>query len=256
MNREETIENDLPSIENKKSLPDLEKLVNKIEKNTSFSDVKAEQEGADKSTTRKAIKQKVMVKEPQKEEEIIIPEEVYKQKDKQYRDDELTYLIDKMERVDETGTLIEQEEGIHKSEKKLNTVEKVFDKFLQNLTLSKGALLVRDGDGVYSVALARGLSETSVDKLKFDGSERVYKNIIAKRKLLFIKEDAFVDNERREKFDIFDAEKIRSLFIAPIGDEDNIRGIMLVCITMGERISPEIITKEIKKIIKIIKKYI
>ncbi|UCB47230.1 MAG: hypothetical protein JSV25_07420 [Spirochaetota bacterium] len=250
LNQVETIEDDLQSIEDSKSLPKLDKLVSETEDKLYVGDVENE-----KSTT-KTMRQKVKVKDTRKEEGIVIPDEVYKQKEKQSKDDELSYLIDSMEQVDESTTMNEKEEDSDRSKKIPNTVERVFQKFFKNTELTKGALLIRDENNIFSVVLSKGFSKTSIKKLKFDGSERVYKSIIAKKKLLFIKEDAFVDKEIRGKFNSDDASKIKSLYFAPVGDEEIIKGMMIVCIMMDEGISSELITKEIKKIIKIIQEYI
>jgi hypothetical protein len=222
----------------------------------SISDVEGGKKGPDRGIERLSTAQKILVKKNHKEKEISIPEDLYRKKKKHYKDDELAHLIDTMKEEEQVDSRIGQEKDIVMPEKIQDTVQIAFDRFLKNIELSSGALLLRDENGIFSVSLSRGLNEKSVGKLKVNGNERVYKNILAKGKLLFIKKDAFLDNEIRDKFDVVDASRIGSLFFAPVGGGEDVRGIVVVCITMEEKALQDNITKEIRKLINIIDRYI
>ncbi len=198
------------------------------------------------------LPKKTAVKEPIKTDTTVTdigkektPEEAFKEKKKDYRNDELARLIDEID-------------GGHKniflSEEK--TLKGIFEQFMQDLTLSKGAVLLKNSTNMFCADVIIGLSEKSRKKLLFDGNEKIFRNILAKGKMLYVREDAFFNNEIRSKFDIFDASKIKSLFFAPIGGEGDIKGIVIVCLTMGEMVATNIITKEINRIKKIISNYI
>ena len=180
-------------------------------------------------------------------------EEAYRRKVSRYKDDELSQLIDEMEGADES-----------EARGRLDTV---FKRWLRNLNLSKGALLLQEKEGDFRVSVSVGLSDESRKQLRFKVDESLHRTILSKGKLLYIKQDAFQHDGLRDKFDIRDAAKIKSLFFAPVGRSTvgtppgkqgaaPVTGIIVVALTTGETISPEIISKEIKRIKKIIIKYL
>ena len=137
-------------------------------------------------------------------------------------------------------------------------------RWLKKLSLSKGALLVRDDTGQYNVAVSVGLSGKSSARLKIEESENIFRRFLSRGKLLYIIQDAFLHESIREKFDATDAQEIGSLFFAPISAPAGTEGagregipvVLLVCVTKGEGTAQEIITKEIKRIKKILLKYL
>jgi hypothetical protein len=256
----EHIEDDISRIDSEQALPELEKLVK--------GRVGGDSGDTEGSTFRKETESElepegnqgapVMVKEPEKEKDgtpVVIPQKEYSSKEEHYKDDELSHLIDEME-----GD--EEKEGSRR-------LDVVFKQWLKNLKLSKGALLLPKGKKAFGVAVSIGLSAESKKQLRLRMDESLYKAILAKGKLLYVKQDAFLNDGLRGKFGVSDASKIKSLFFAPVGTpapealsgmpsvgHGVMSGIIVVGLTAGETTSPEIIKKEIKKIIKIIPNYL
>ena len=197
----------------------------------------------------------VTLKEPD-DTPLAIPDEVYQEKGAHDKDDELSHLIKEMKGDDD--------EAAQGSESLSLPV--VFSGWLKGLGLSKGALLVEEKQKVFKVAVSDGLSDRSKAQLQFRRNEAIFRTIFSKGKLLYIKQDAFLNDGLRDKFDGKDAAKIKGLFFAPIGvpleggspDVANVevKGIIVVGMTKGVTIKPEKITKEIKKIKKTFLKYL
>ncbi|MBN2322871.1 MAG: hypothetical protein JXQ30_03990 [Spirochaetes bacterium] len=249
----EHIEEDMKSIDSGTRLPDLGELVKgRI----------AEADGAafrEKGAVRKkdnARAASVLLKEPEEtlEETVVIPEEVYQKTGGLAADDELSRLIGEMEGETVKGPGFTQ--GLD--------LEDILVRFLKNLSLSRGALLVRQKTGTYRAAVSVGLAERSRDKLKLEEKETFFRRFLSKGKLLYIRQDAFLHEGIRDKFDIVDASKIQSLFFAPVtaaaGKEGAVKratpAILVVCVTTGERTPPEIIAKEINRIKRMLLKYL
>jgi hypothetical protein len=249
----EHIEEDMKAIDTGTQLPDLGELV---KGRITEDDGKAVGKTAVVRDRKKTGAASVLVKEPDEaqEETVVIPEEVYQKTEGLSADDELSRLIDEMD--GETVMDPDSSKGLD--------LEDILVRWLKNLSLSRGALLVRQKTGIYRTVVSVGLAEQSVDKLKLKESETFFKRFLSMGKLLYIRQDAFFHEGIRDKFDIIDASKIQSLFFAPLpaaADGEStvnraIPAILVVCVTTGEKTAPEIITKEINRIKKVLLKYL
>jgi len=187
---------------------------------------------------------------------LAIPEEVYRKKKANDKGDELSHLINEIKGDDDEAATGSESLSL----------PAVFSRWLKSLGLSKGALLVEEKQKVFKVAASFGLSEGSRAKLRFRRNEALFRTIFSKGKLLYIKQDAFLNDGLRDKFDGKDATKIKGLFFAPIdvpptgGSDDaanvEVKGLIVVGMTKGVAIKPEKIIKEIKKIKKTFLKYL
>jgi hypothetical protein len=163
-----------------------------------------------------------------------IPEEVFRAKQGENRNDELSELI----------TTIEggEKEGEHEDPAVL------FKKSLKAMGLSKGAFLIADDSGRCSPKTMFGLNKKTAGKLSFDGSEKIYTQFLSKGKTLYIREKVFKSKEVSKKFDRTDSLKIQTLVVSPILQTGNVRGILVAGTSKGKKIDHGKIIKEIKSI--------
>jgi len=207
-------------------LPELEKLVH-----AGFS---IEEETSVEETPPSMEETPPMVEEtPPSVEEAppSIPEEVYKEKEKIQRDDELSHLISTIEE---------------------SPLKKAFKDFLKKARIAKGAILIRDPDGRYSPSVIHGLSDESSTKLIFSGYEKIFRSIFQKGKMLYIVENPFYGEEMRSKFSGADIEEIDRLFFAPVFAHDEIRSIILIGMKKDIPLPDTEMIEKIKDIKKII----
>jgi hypothetical protein len=243
LDRVDLIEDDLSGLDTEKKLPGLGELV-KGRKDRDF-------EGSGEQAALLGI---TSLQEPE-DTPLAIPEEVYEEKKAPDKDDELSHLIKSIKGDDEAAPGSES-----------LSLPAVFSQWLKGLGLSKGALLVEEKQKVFKVAASDGLSDRSKAQLQFRRNEAVFRTIFSKGKLLYIKQDAFLNNGLRDKFDGKDAAKIKGLFFAPIdvppeggisiGANVEVKGIIVVGMTKGATIKPDKIIKEIKKIKRVFLKYL
>jgi hypothetical protein len=130
-------------------------------------------------------------------------------------------------------------------------LQRQFEGFLKSLGLTKGAVMLRTGSGLYEPIVACGLTTMTEQRLHFNGDERIIENVLSKNKILFIQNDAFVSGDLREKFDNQDSSTIRSMFFVPLSHgEGALPGFAIVNITTEEPVDAKIVTNKIKKIKK------
>jgi hypothetical protein len=213
----EDIEDDLREIADAVdvgSLPELEKLVSAgfTESEEKFAEENAETE----------------------EPPPVIPDEVYREKVGEQRDDELSQLINTIEKSDiaEEGTL---------------NLEKLFSRVLNSLAISRGAILERKGVE-YAPSVVHGLHDRTVDTLRFNGDEFIFRNILNKGKMLFIKKDVFATEMLRSKFTMSDVENIQQLFLAPLVVAGSLLAVVVLCVSEGEKLEESSAIKRIKSI--------
>jgi len=265
LDRVDLIEDDLGGLDTEKKLPGLGELV-KGRKDRDFEGsgeqaallgITSLQEPAVGPSVGPSVDRVVPVglKEPE-DIPLAILEDVYREKGAHEKDDELSHLIKEIKGDDE--------EAAPGSESL--SLPTVFSGWLKSLGLSKGALLVEEKEEVFKVTVSDGLSARSKAQLQFRRNEALFRTIFSKGKLLYIKQDAFLNDGIRDKFDGKDAAKIKGLFFAPIdvpptgGSHDvanvEVKGLIVVGVTKGVTIKPEIIIKEIKKIKRTFLKYL
>jgi len=164
----------------------------------------------------------------------MIPDEVYREKEGERRDDELSQLIDTIEKIDigEEGNL---------------NLERLFSRVLNSLDISRGAILERKGVD-YVPSAVYGLHDRTVDTLRFNGDEFIFRNFLEKGKMLFIKEDVFASDVLRAKFTMSDVENIQQLFLAPLIVAGSLLAVIVLCVSEGERIEESSVIKGIKSI--------
>jgi hypothetical protein len=171
-----------------------------------------------------------------------IPEEVFRAKQGERRNDELSELITTIEGGEREG---EQEDPAV-----------IFKKSLKAMGLSKAALLIADDSGRCSPKTMFGLNKKTAGKLSFDGSENIYTQFLSKGKTLYIREKVFKSKEVSKKFDRTDSSKIQTLVFSPILQTGNVRGILVAGTSKGKKIDHEKIIKEIKTIKEVLLKLI
>lgn len=164
----------------------------------------------------------------------IIPDEVYREKESERREDELSQLIDTIERKDigEEGTL---------------SLEELFSRVLHSLDISRGAILERKGEE-FVPSTVYGLHDRTGDTLKFNGDEFIFRNFLDKGKMLFIKKDVFASDVLRAKFTMSDVENIQQLFLAPLIVAGSLLAVVVLCVSEGERLEESSVIKGIKSI--------
>ena len=140
----------------------------------------------------------------------IIPEEIFKEREKVQKDDELSELI----------TTIESTPSV---------LEKAFRDFMEQANIPKGALLFKDRAGRYVPAVLHGLSEETRSTLFFKGRERFLNTILERGKMLHVVENPFHSPGMQSRFIKEDRTGIQRLFFAPVFSAHEMTGIILLC---------------------------
>ncbi|MCK5568797.1 MAG: hypothetical protein KAJ15_03710, partial [Spirochaetes bacterium] len=221
------------------SLPELKKLVQAGYSDTQDEDVTR---GAGLASIQKPEESGVKGSD-EEGAPLTIPDEVFKEKERVYHDDELSYLID---RIDEKELVMEEKDRL----------KGIFSNFIHHLGISTGALLLKNQDGTFSPMVSSGLSKDTVDRLIFKKSEKILKSLLKQGKTLYIRENPFFNGHMRSKFRPVDSSKIKGIIFSPVFISEKLKGIVAVCVTMGEILDSEIILKEIKKLKRVITRFI
>jgi hypothetical protein len=227
----EAVEDDIGALQAineglEKTLPELEKLVQ-----ASYSGEVSEQTAEDtQSAQGKTVEEE--------DQPPTVPEEIFREKEGVARDDELSHLISSIE------------EGEAEPAEPKSRLQTVLEEFIENSKISKAAVLLRDEQGVFSPSALVGISDETRKKLNFEGSERIFKNILDRGKILYIKDDVFLNTQLKRKFHTTDAFEIVGLIFAPLFSSGTVKGIIVACTSVGESINTKILLDKIKKLIK------
>jgi hypothetical protein len=92
--------------------------------------------------------------------------------------------------------------------------------------ISKFALLEKDDGGVFKVAKSQGLSEETIENLKFSRYDKFYDKFFKLSKNLYIIKDAFVNRTLYNMFSDEDRNKIGELLLFPISHERDVIAIL------------------------------
>jgi len=228
-NLEEPIIDDIQEIIGKKtdynkSLPQLEKLAeanNYIEGNYSITE--EDMQNINTYEDYDEFEKDFEIKE-QEYNVPTIPDEIYKEKEDEQLDDELSYLINKVE-----GKEINKSNMV----KYYNNLDNIFKQFIDELKVSRGAILFKDKDNLFKPVVLSGLNDETKKKLIFNGTEKIFTNILKRGKILFIKDNVFLNNEVKNKFSSYDSNKIKEIFFIPFEKNNEIFGIINVCLDTG-----------------------
>ena len=223
----ETIEDDLGkmateprSVED--SLPELEKLV---EADTEYQEFVIE-----------GGEEQIINTDYEEEAPPTVPDKIYLEKEGVDRDDELSHLIDRIdERAPESSFDNQQ-------------LNKLLGDILDNFGNSRGAILLKNDAGTFSPAVISGLNLNTKNKLTFTSWENIIKNILQKRKILYVKENAFISEALKDKFDPADSGEIRQLLFVPVTVSGEVKGIVTVGVMSDEKFEENIIIKKVKSI--------
>jgi hypothetical protein len=186
----------------------------------------------------------------------VIPEHAYSGSGRR-RDDELARLIQRIEQNrQESDTIVESGGGGPEA------VEKEFNAFMDELGLSKGALLLEYKDaetpGEFRPAVSIGLSESTTSLLRFSSNEKIVRAILMRDKILYIRDDAFMSRLMRTKFSPGDTVSVKRLFFAPIFSRNPesraLKAVLMVCLTNAEAVSEHSRSERILEELKRIKK--
>ena len=126
------------------------------------------------------------------------------------RDEELLDLINAVE-AQGSGTVGE-------SDKK--SLKALFRKCMEEQGLSKGALLMRDKNGIYKPTVMVGLSDRTFEGLSFSGKEKYFKNILLRGKILVINNPSALRGDIRNKFSPEDLSSLKRVFFVPIHQKE------------------------------------
>lgn len=181
------------------------------------------------------------------------------------RDEELLELI---KAVEARGSGL-----VRESDKK--SLKVLFRKCMEDQGLSKGALLIRDKNGIYRTSAMVGLSERTFKGLSFSGKEKYFKNILLRGKILAINNPSALKGDIRDKFSPEDLSSLKRIFFVPIQQKEGAvftkevegavkkgkshgvdvwpGGIFVLCIPDYEDYEDKFLIKKLIKIIKIIK---
>ena len=200
-----------------------------------------EDSGEKETITEETDGESVIIDEEEKP--LTVPEAVYREKESVQHDDELSYLID---RIDEkVGQLLD-----------ISRIGSIYNEFITHLGITTGAILFRNQEGTYTPFVSSGLSRRTENNLNFKKGDKILTNLLRRGKTLHIKENPFLNQELKNKFESVDASKVKELFLSPMFKSKKLVSIVTICVTMGEMFDSELILKEIKKLTKIITKIV
>ena len=112
--------------------------------------------------------------------------------------------------------------------------------------ISKFALLEKDDGGVFKVAKSQGLSEQTVENLKFSEYDKFYDKFFKLSKNLYIIKDAFVNKALYSMFSDEDRNRIGELLLFPISHEKNVIAILCFARDKGlDKLSEEELKEKI-----------
>lgn len=132
-----------------------------------------------------------------------------------------------------------------------NQFDDTFGRFLESIGVSRGAVFLRQKNGQFRAYVTSGFSNETELKLRFAGNEKIVQRVLQRNKILFIRDDAFVDDELRGKFGYSDSSKIKSIFFAPLyTSEKGLIGFIMLCPSTGESFNPNDLLKKIKETIE------
>jgi len=189
------------------------------------------------------VKAEGIEQRPDKDRLATGPEKLYTEKAKVRQDEELAHLIQRIGEDDRTDRQID--------------VKDQLEHVLDDLGLLKGAILLREGERQFRPVTFRGLTPGTIKRLFFTDEEKLVKNILAKNKILYVKSNAFIDNELRNKFDLEDSSTIRSMYFVPfMSSGKELAGFLIVSLTMSELADPNLMLKKIKEVKKKLTKII
>lgn len=103
---------------------------------------------------------------------------------------------------------------VGESDKK--SLKALFRKCMEEQGLSKGALLMKDKDGIYKPTVMVGLSDRTFEGLSFSGKEKYFKNILLRGKILVINNPSALRGDIRNKFSPEDLSSLKRIFFVPI----------------------------------------
>jgi hypothetical protein len=179
----------------------------------------------------------------EKEDLLTIPDAIYREKESVQHDDELSHLIDRIDR--KVGQLLD-----------ISKIGSIYNEFITHLGITTGAILFRNQEGTYTPFVSSGLSRRTENSFNFKKGDKILMSLLRRGKTLHIKEDPFLNLELKNKFESVDASKVKELFLSPLFKSKNLVSIVSICVTMGEMFDSELILKEIKRLTKIMSKII
>jgi hypothetical protein len=97
-----------------------------------------------------------------------------------------------------------------------DVIRDTFKQFLETVGIYKGAVLLKQKKGTFKPCVITGFSRETGPKLIFSGKEKIVTKVLQKDKILYIRNDVFIDDELREKFSLSDTSTIKSIFFAPL----------------------------------------
>lgn len=170
--------------------------------------------------------------------------EIYEKSKKEEKKDELATLIKKIEEGEEVSGTYEE------------IVGKILRRFVEDEKLSKCAFLKKMKDGVFITVVSCGLSAETTQKMRFNPLEKVIDRYLKRGKILHLVEDVFYSEELRDKFDHEDKIKIKQVFLIPVMNEGDLRGIIVLPLTHSEVATKSIDIARIKKLQKNVSSFV
>ena len=132
-----------------------------------------------------------------------------------------------------------------------DVIRDIFRQFLETVGIYKGAVLLKQKKGTFKPCVITGFSRETEPKLIFSGKEKIVTKILQKDKILYIRNDAFLDDELREKFSLSDTSTIKSIFFAPLCPSGaGLAGFIILSPTINESFDSSEVLAKIKEIKK------
>jgi hypothetical protein len=128
-------------------------------------------------------------------------------------------------------------------------IRDTFRQFLETVGINKGAVLLKQKKGTFKPCVITGFSRETNPKLIFSGKEKIVTKVLQKDKILYIRKDAFMDDELREKFSHSDTSTIKSIFFAPLYlSGAGLAGFFILSPTINESFDSSEVLVKIKEI--------
>lgn len=130
-----------------------------------------------------------------------------------------------------------------------DVIRNTFRQFLETVGIYKGAVLLKQKKGTFKPCVITGFSRETEPKLIFSGKEKIVTKVLQKDKILYIRNDAFMDDELRKKFSLSDTSTIKSIFFAPLClSGAGLAGFIILSPTINESFDSSEVLVKIKEI--------